>query len=79
MADTALVCFIAGLACLALWGFSGRDPLWWLIHALIFVRAAIALAWRVRGEAWAHYRGELPGEVRKMRVDLMADDLREGL
>jgi len=59
---------VIGIA--GLWLQTGRDPLWWSIHLLIWLRAGIKLAYLEILEGWRRYKLALPGAVREMRTEL---------
>jgi hypothetical protein len=65
-----MITLILLFALAGLWAFTGRDPLWWAIHELIWTRAAIRLAYLHILDGWRRYKLELPGAVRDMRMQL---------
>lgn len=62
-----IVSTLAGL----LWLRSGRDPLWWLIRALIVLRAALGLAGAVGYRAALAWWRALPRAIEQARAEVV--------
>lgn len=62
-----IVSTLAGL----LWLRSGRDPLWWLIRALIVLRAALGLAGAVGYRAALAWWRALPRAIEQSRAEVV--------
>lgn len=61
----------AGLFVGLLWLRSGRDPLWWLIRALIVLRAALGLAGAVGYRAALAWWRALPRAIEQARAEVV--------
>lgn len=60
------------LCAVAVWLRTGRDPLWWLIRALIVLRAALGLAAEVAYQAALAWRRALPKAIERGRAEVAA-------
>lgn len=68
------------IACITLasvWHVTGHDPLYWLIHGLVRLRAGLTLMYKVGQWAWSKYRQELGTEIQLHELELLAGRQRE--
>lgn len=65
------LCLIVAMLCGLVWLKTGRDPIWWLIRALVILRAAVAQLSLETWNAAVRWWTAMPAAVERSRRECL--------